>query len=70
MCCVPVTGVFKLHFEELLRKDQEIAELQALVSSLSLGRRLGSSAGGSSSFGHGCGTDSDADEGGTELTGL
>ncbi|GAB4815306.1 hypothetical protein N2152v2_002352 [Parachlorella kessleri] len=62
--------VFKLHFEELLRKDREIAELQAMVSSISLGRRPGSSAGGSSRFGGGGGADSDADEGGTELKGL
>lgn len=30
-------SVFKLHYEELLRKDREIEDLQAVIAALSLG---------------------------------
>ncbi len=30
-------SVFKLHYEELLRRDQEVNDLQAVISALSLG---------------------------------
>lgn len=43
-------SVFKLHYEELLRKDQEIHDLQAVIQALSLG---GSSGGGGGERGAG-----------------
>lgn len=43
-------SVFKLHYEELLRRDQEVHDLQAVISALSLG---GGKGGGGSSLGSG-----------------
>lgn len=43
-------NVFKLHYEELMRKDQEIHDLQAVIQALSLGSsgQHGTAAGGGS----------------------
>ncbi len=39
-------SVFKLHYEELLRKDREISDLQAVIQALSLGGSISDAAGG------------------------
>jgi hypothetical protein len=36
-----IAGVFQLHYDELLTKQKEIDELQAVVTALSLGEREG-----------------------------
>lgn len=44
-------SVFKLHWEELMRKDREISDLQAVVQALSLGGGGGAHSGGGGSDG-------------------
>jgi hypothetical protein len=50
------SSVFQLHYSELLRKDREIADLQAVVQALSLGGGDGGGSGGGSSAAGGGGS--------------
>ncbi|KAI7840131.1 hypothetical protein COHA_006170 [Chlorella ohadii] len=59
-------SVFKLHYEELMRKDREISDLQAVIQALSLGGGSGGGKGGGGSSESGGSVTGGSDAGGSD----